>query len=87
MMHAIIRLSLSAAALVAAVSTSAFAGPLPLFPFDPAPYQAPRTAAYAPVETEAAPAPEPAATETEPAAAEAPAEAKPRRFGWWNRRG
>jgi hypothetical protein len=32
MMRAIIRTSLSAAALVAAVSTSAFAGPLPLFP-------------------------------------------------------
>jgi lipoprotein-anchoring transpeptidase ErfK/SrfK len=61
MMRAVIRLSLSAAALVAAVSTSAFAGPLPLFPFEPAPYQAPRPAAYAPVETEApaveAPAP------------------------------
>jgi lipoprotein-anchoring transpeptidase ErfK/SrfK len=56
MMRAVIRLSLSAAALVAAVSTSAFAGPLPLFPFELAPYQAPRTAAYAPVETEA-PAP------------------------------
>jgi len=36
-----------------------------------------------------APAPEPPATLAEPAAAEAPAEseAKPRRFGWWNRRG
>jgi ribonuclease E len=31
--------------------------------------------------------PEPAVTAPEPAAAEAPAEAKPRRFGWWNRRG
>jgi lipoprotein-anchoring transpeptidase ErfK/SrfK len=47
-----IRTSLSAAALVAAVSTSAFAGPLPLFPFDPAPFPAPRAAAYAPVEVE-----------------------------------
>jgi ribonuclease E len=40
------------------------------------------------VQPAAAPAPpasEPAAT-AEPAA-EAPAEAKPRRFGWWNRRG
>jgi lipoprotein-anchoring transpeptidase ErfK/SrfK len=55
------RTTLSAAALVAAVSTSALAGPLPLFPFEPAPYYAPRAAAYAPVETEApaveAPAP------------------------------
>jgi ribonuclease E len=34
-----------------------------------------------------APAPEPPVTMPESAAAEAPAEAKPRRFGWWNRRG
>src|SRR5262245_41078586 len=47
-----IRTSLSAAALVAAVSTSAVAGPLPLFPFEPAPCPAPRAAAYAPVEVE-----------------------------------
>jgi ribonuclease E len=33
------------------------------------------------------PAPEPAVTMPEPAAAETPAEAKPRRFGWWNKRG
>jgi len=33
------------------------------------------------------PPPEPAVTPPEPAATEAPAEAKPRRFGWWNRRG
>src|ERR1041385_3362217 len=47
------RFSLSAAALAAAVSTSAFAGPLPLFPFEPAPYQSPRVTAYAPAKTEA----------------------------------
>src|SRR4051794_15084197 len=61
MMRAIVRTSLSVAALVASVSTSAFAGPLPLIPFDHTPLQAPRSAAYAPVETEAraveAPAP------------------------------
>jgi ribonuclease E len=34
-----------------------------------------------------APSPEPAVTAPEPAAADPPAEAKPRRFGWWNRRG
>jgi ribonuclease E len=33
------------------------------------------------------PPPEPPVTMPEPAATEAPAEAKPRRFGWWNRRG
>src|ERR1041385_5461142 len=48
-----IRSSLFAAAFAAAVSTSAFAGPLPLFPFEPAPYQPPRATAYAPAETEA----------------------------------
>ena len=49
-----IRISLSAAALAATVSTSALAGPLPLFPFEqPTPFHAPRTTAYAPVETEA----------------------------------
>jgi hypothetical protein len=33
-------------------------------------------------------APEPVATMPEPEAAPAPeAEAKPRRFGWWNKRG
>jgi lipoprotein-anchoring transpeptidase ErfK/SrfK len=53
MLLAAIRTSLSAAALAAAVSTSAFAGPLPLFPFEPAPYQPPRVTAYAPAETEA----------------------------------
>ena len=53
MLLAAIRTSLSAAALAAAVSTSAFAGPLPLFPFEPAPYQPPRATAYAPAETEA----------------------------------
>src|ERR1051326_7319894 len=53
MFLAAIRLSLSAAALAAAVSTSAFAGPLPLFPFEPPPYQPPRATAYAPAETEA----------------------------------
>ena len=48
-----VRTTLSAAALAAAVSTSALAGPLSLFPFEqPAPYQ-PRATAYAPVETEA----------------------------------
>ena len=48
-----VRTTLSAAALAAAVSTSALAGPLPLFPFEqPGPYHAPRAAAYAPVETE-----------------------------------
>jgi lipoprotein-anchoring transpeptidase ErfK/SrfK len=61
MMRAIVRTSLSVAALVASVSTSAFAGPLPLVPFDRTPLQSPRSAAYAPVETEApaveAPAP------------------------------
>ena len=31
--------------------------------------------------------PEPPVAMPEPAAADAPAEAKPRRFGWWNRRG
>jgi len=55
-----IRLSLSAAALVAAVSTSAIAGPLPLFPFEPAPFPAPRAAAYAPVEVEEQAVQEPA---------------------------
>jgi hypothetical protein len=35
-----------------------------------------------------APAPEPVATVPQPEAApEAPAESKPRRFGWWNKRG
>ena len=34
-----------------------------------------------------APSPEPPVALPEPAAADAPAEAKPRRFGWWNRRG
>ena len=48
-----VRTTLSAAALAAAVSTSAFAGPLPLFPFEqPASFHAPRASAYAPVETE-----------------------------------
>jgi lipoprotein-anchoring transpeptidase ErfK/SrfK len=48
-----IRTSLSAAALAAAVSTSALAGPLTLFPFEqPGSYHAPRATAYAPVETE-----------------------------------
>ncbi len=59
-----LRTVLSAAALVAAASTSAFAGPLPLFPFDPTPYQAPRTAAYAPVETEAPAVEAPAPTQS-----------------------
>jgi lipoprotein-anchoring transpeptidase ErfK/SrfK len=63
MMRAVIRLSLSAAALVVAISSSAFAGPLPLFPFDPAPYQ-PRSAAYAPVETEAPAVEAPAPTQS-----------------------
>jgi lipoprotein-anchoring transpeptidase ErfK/SrfK len=48
-----VRTTLSAAALAAAVATSASAGPLPLFPFEqPEPYHAPRFTAYAPVETE-----------------------------------
>jgi hypothetical protein len=41
------------------------------------------------VQEAARPAPEPAATMPEPEAAPAPddSEAKPRRFGWWNKRG
>ncbi|MBX9842414.1 MAG: L,D-transpeptidase [Xanthobacteraceae bacterium] len=47
-----LRSSLTAVAFAAAVSTSAVAGPLPLFPFEPlpAPQHAPRPAAYAPVQ-------------------------------------
>jgi lipoprotein-anchoring transpeptidase ErfK/SrfK len=63
-----VRTKLSAAALAAAVSTSAFAGPLPLFPFDqPDFFYAPRNTAYAPVETR-------------PQVPEAPAAATPSRF-------
>ena len=52
MFNTALRSSLTAVALAAAVSTSAFAGPLPLFPFEPlaAPQYAPRAAAYAPVQ-------------------------------------
>jgi lipoprotein-anchoring transpeptidase ErfK/SrfK len=68
-----VRTTLSAAALAAAVSTSAFAGPLPLFPFQQLePYHTPRSTAYAPVETE---------THVNKApAAEAPAAATQSRF-------
>jgi lipoprotein-anchoring transpeptidase ErfK/SrfK len=60
MFRTALRTSFAAVALAAAVSTQAFAGPLPFFPFDPQPMAAyaPRAAAYAPVETEqAAPPP------------------------------
>ena len=60
MFNTALRTSFAAVALAAAVSTQAFAGPLPFFPFDPQPMAAytPRAAAYAPVETEqAAPPP------------------------------
>src|SRR4051794_31424391 len=63
-----VRTTLSAAAFAAAVTTSAFAGPLPLFPFEqPAPFHTPRATAYAPVETETQ-------------ITEAPAAAAPSRF-------
>jgi lipoprotein-anchoring transpeptidase ErfK/SrfK len=54
MINTALRSSLAAVAVAfaAAVSTSAVAGPLPLFPFEPLPApHAPRAAAYAPVET------------------------------------
>jgi lipoprotein-anchoring transpeptidase ErfK/SrfK len=52
MINTALRSSLTAVAFAAAVSTSAVAGPLPLFPFEPLPApHAPRAAAYAPVST------------------------------------
>jgi lipoprotein-anchoring transpeptidase ErfK/SrfK len=60
MFRTALRTSFAAVAFAAAVSTQAFAGPLPFFPFDPQPMATytPRPAAYAPVETEqAAPPP------------------------------
>ena len=47
-----LRSILTAAAFVTAVSTSAAAGPLALFPFEQPQYQPPRATAYAPVEVE-----------------------------------
>jgi lipoprotein-anchoring transpeptidase ErfK/SrfK len=52
MINTALRTSLTAVAFAAAVSTSAVAGPLPLFPFEPLPApHAPRAAAYAPVQS------------------------------------
>ena len=51
MFNTALRSSLTAVAFAAAVSTSAVAGPLPLFPHDPFPApHAPRATAYAPVQ-------------------------------------
>jgi lipoprotein-anchoring transpeptidase ErfK/SrfK len=53
MISTALRTSLTAVAFAAAVSTSAVAGPLPLFPLDPFPApHAPRATAYAPVEAQ-----------------------------------
>jgi lipoprotein-anchoring transpeptidase ErfK/SrfK len=53
MFNTALRSSLTAVAFAMAVSTSAVAGPLPLFPLEPlpAPQHAPRAAAYAPVQS------------------------------------
>lgn len=49
-----IRLSLAAAAFAGAISTSAAAAPLALYPFQQPQQQAPQATAYAPVEVEEA---------------------------------